>query len=70
MDSDFDFPVDRNIPVERARRRYPFAVMKVKDSFLTTDESVRAAAAQYGARHGKKFTVSKTREGFRCWRTA
>ena len=45
--------------------------MKIGQSFvLPVREPSRGYAAinAYGRRHGLKFKVRKTKEGFRCWR--
>lgn len=67
-----DFALEDGMPVERTRYRYPFASMKVGQSFVAPDERVRAAASRYAARTGMRFTVNKTPEGtgYRCHRIA
>jgi len=61
--------IESGIPLPE---RYPFAKMKVGDSFLIPESVSRHAAAvaalRYGAANGKKFTTRKTPEGYRCWR--
>ena len=52
--------------------KFPFAEMKVGDSFLVPDGTNRSTVAVYANRHGKKtgtkFTLRRTPEGIRCWR--
>jgi len=65
--------VDKDIPIPRARGYhflYPFGEMNVGDSFAWEGDydCLRAAASQYGRRHGMKFVTRKTRDGLRCWR--
>lgn len=63
-------PIDSNVPLPT---RYPFAGMKVGDSFLVpsgvTRQAVAVAASRYGRKHKMKFSTRKLKEGgFRCWR--
>jgi hypothetical protein len=52
--------------------KFPFADMRVNDSFLLLGNTKRAtvavAAARYAKKTNKKFTVRQTPEGYRCWR--
>ena len=52
--------------------KFPFAEMKVGDSFLVPEGMNKSTVAVYANRHAKKtgtkFTVRKTAEGYRCWR--
>jgi len=52
--------------------KFPFAEMKVGDSFLvpvgTHKNTVAVYATRYARKTGTKFTVRKTPEGYRCWR--
>lgn len=52
--------------------KFPFAEMKVGDSFLVPAKASKNTVAVYATRHarktGTKFTVRKTPEGYRCWR--
>ena len=55
----------------KRRRKYPFSIMKVGDSFDCNRgniASVRVAANLYAKRHGGVFSVRKTLDGYRCWR--
>lgn len=64
--------VIEDIPVQSGYRnygKYPFGQMLVGQSFLCTDHiRVRASASDYGKRHGKKFSVRKEGEMYRCGR--
>ena len=71
-----EFKVE-NKPVVRPRieaRRYPFARMKVGQSFYFEYHNfndlnrVRSAASQYSRRHGVKFSIVKEGDGYRCGR--
>lgn len=54
---------------------YPFDIMEVNDSFLAegmkTAANLYACISRYVKKEGagKRFTVRKTEEGFRVWRT-
>ena len=65
-----DIKVESNIPLPI---KYPFANMRMGDSFLLPEGvnriAVAVAASRYGRSNNKKFTVRKTKDGFRCWRT-
>lgn len=54
--------------------KYPWKTMDIGDSFLfpaeMKEQSVRSLPYEAGKTHGRKFTVRKTEEGFRCWRIA
>jgi hypothetical protein len=54
--------------------KYPWATMKVGDSFLfpsnIKQQSCYNIAKYGGLRNGVKFSVRKTDEGYRCWRIA
>jgi hypothetical protein len=64
--------IDKNIPLPPRRgggvSKYPWATMKVGDSFLATKSAV-AASVSY-CRHNKnvKFVSRKTDKGIRIWR--
>lgn len=71
-----EFKVE-NKPVVRPRieaRKYPFARMKVGQSFyfeyhdFNDLNRVRSAASQYSRRHGVKFSIVKEGDGYRCGR--
>jgi hypothetical protein len=59
------------MPVPNAR--YPFALMKLGDSFSFDEKelnSVRNSSAAYGKRHDQKFRCRQLDGAWRCWRTA
>lgn len=63
-------PIDKNVPLPA---RFPFAGMKVGDSFAVPADVKRAtvavAASRYGKENGKVFSVRKMKDGsYRCWR--
>lgn len=62
--------IESNVPLPS---KFPFAQMKVGDSFLAPPDinrtSVSVSAKRFGTKHGMKFTVRKVEQGFRCWRT-
>lgn len=69
--------VEKGIPLPPKRHnvkfgvgKYPFATMKVGESFLTTDFAVAYAASWYGKRTGRKFATRAVEGGVRVWRTA
>jgi hypothetical protein len=53
---------------------YPFQNMRFGDSFFmlspgdSSAKALRSSAYRYGKRYGKKYTVRKEKDGFRCWR--
>jgi hypothetical protein len=74
-------PIDKNVPIppERKRggqRKYPFRTMMVGDSFLVKESGERvrltlgSAASVAGRRLKRTFTVRKTEDGHRVWRTS
>jgi hypothetical protein len=52
--------------------KFPFAKMKIGDSFLIPVGVNKSTVSVYANRHAKKtgtkFTVRKTPDGYRCWR--
>ena len=72
--------IDKDVPQPTARNghhgqsKYPFAEMKVGDSFagIGTATAVRSAFVYWTRRHDKsrKFSVHATATGCRCWRVA
>lgn len=70
--------IEKNIPlpsrdtgIGERRRKYPFNEMVSGDSFLVNGarvESIRSAMYAYGKKHGKKFSMRKTDDGYRIWR--
>lgn len=62
--------VESNIPVPS---KFPFAGMRVGDSFAVPPDkkrtTVNVAAMRYGKKHGMKFTVRLMPDrSLRCWR--
>jgi len=62
--------VQKNIPLPR---KFPFADMKVGDSFAVPSDvkrvAVSVAAMRFGRKHGMKFTIRQLADKtFRCWR--
>ncbi len=68
-----DIKIEKGVARPRVggRKKYPFGDMEVDDSFAVPVEisnHVRAAASYYGIRNGKKFSVCKYGDAYRCWR--
>lgn len=67
--------IESGIPIPKEKMAgpaYPFAKMKVGDSFLVPHSrasAMKAAKQYYQSRHSAKFTVRKVAEGTRVWRT-
>lgn len=74
-EKEMTFKIEKNAkrPDARPRNRFPFDEMEVGDSFFISDASTKlsctSAASWYGTRHGKKFSVLRSDDGWRCWRT-
>jgi hypothetical protein len=67
------FLIEKGIPVPMVSgtRVYPFPSMEVGDSFsIDRKEKVAAAASVFGKRHGVKFSLRRTGNGYRVWRVA
>jgi len=64
------FTIESNIEIPIPRLKYPFPDMKVGDSFFCQDKRVKNASAQFGNRHGMKFTIRVVEGGYRLWRVA
>jgi hypothetical protein len=69
-----ELAVDKRVPIPV---KFPFAKMKVGDSFAVPRDIKRAAvsvaAMRFGRKHNMKFTVRQTDAkgaAFRCWRIA
>jgi hypothetical protein len=76
-----EYVIESGIPITQKRAgvsSYPFASMKVGDSFAISNndrgvERVRAVASLYGTQHAMKFSVRMTdphARTYRCWRVA
>ena len=62
--------IDKQFPIPI---KYPFAKMKIGDSFAVPPDvkrpAVTVAAMRYGRKHGMRFTVRQVADKtFRCWR--
>lgn len=70
------FKIEKNIPIPNTiGEHYPFAKMKVKDSFVVgrldakQAPRFRTAALNQGRKLKMKFSVKKVADGaLRCWR--
>ena len=65
--------IDKGVPLQTNRQKYPFAQMAIGDSFFVADISslkLSSAASYWDKRHGTKFTVRKVDGGVRVWRIA
>lgn len=74
-----EITIDKSVPLPpvRGRGKYPIREMKAGDSFAVPEgasQSLRETISQMKRREksakGKLFTVRKTPDGYRCWRTA
>jgi len=69
-----EYTIEHDVPMPAPKAVYPFAVMKMGDSFALSQEklnNVRNAAQAYGKRHDQKFRFRQVgTEVWRCWRTA
>lgn len=68
------YEIESGVPLLKAgvKARFPFKLMKVGDSFAVPDsdvKSVRVMASAYTI-DGRRFSVRKTENGARVWRTA
>lgn len=65
------FKIEKGIPLPE-KTKYPFEDMEVGDSFFddTSSEAKIRGAAGLASQHGHKFKVTKTPDGYRCWRIA
>ena len=64
--------IQKDVPMDFAKNKYPFAEMEVGDSFFAKKsevDKVRSAASHHSKRHGGgRFTTRAVRGGYRCWR--
>lgn len=70
-----DIKIDKNVPMLKAARGYPFKTMEIGDSFLVPSdisEVYQKTIAGMGNRQHKpmRFRSKKTPEGYRVWRIA
>ena len=65
-----DFVIEKNIPIQRGREKYPFLKMEIGDSFVFSGNRkvIGAAASWYGSRYKMKFTTRSVDGGVRVWR--
>lgn len=82
MKKKLEYGVTRNKPLPRPRRqgnyngpkvKYPFATMKVGDSFPLKDgddaHTIRAAGYSYGKRNEMRFVIRRDdKKALCCWR--
>lgn len=69
IDKDIPFPERMN----KGKSMYPFAAMKIGDSFLVPFENrnrVSVAMVTANRKIGKKFASKKVEDGIRVWRIA
>jgi len=58
-------------PAKRGRKaKYPFASMKVNDTYFSENVNVRLSAYAYGKRHNMTFTGRAEQGGVRITRVA
>lgn len=62
--------IDKNVPIPV---KFPFAKMKIGDSFAVPPDvkrpAVTVAAMRFGRKYGVKFTVRQVADKtYRCWR--
>lgn len=63
--------VSRDVPLPPARRRYPYVVMEVGESFFVDSGSLQVVCnANYRAskRLGRRFIARREEGGVRVWR--
>lgn len=72
-----EFLIERGARMPRSaqagKRRYPFNQMEIGDSFafpLADRHKLASAASLYGQRTSRKFSIRKTGNCCRVWRTA
>jgi len=64
--------IEKNVRMPRRLNKYPLSEMNVGDSFLVEEGcelSLRQKIFHFSKKTGKKFSVLKTPDGKRCWRT-
>ncbi len=70
----YAYKIERNVPVPKKvgrKRKYPFDIMKVGDSFaapVKVAASMKACAMQFAKLHNRKFTMRIADGSIRCWR--
>ena len=66
------YKIEKNKPLS-SKLKYPFADMRIDDSFFVPDQhkqgaGVVSSAHYYGKRNGKKFATRYEDGGIRIWR--
>lgn len=65
--------IEKRVPMpprRNARNGYPWADLKIGDSFFVTDRGLRGSFYSVAARHGYRIAVRNDGDGIRVWRTA
>lgn len=62
--------IDRNVPIPKHRGHYPWALMKVGDSFFVEGgmHGIQSQASVRGAKDGRKYATRSENGGVRVWR--
>jgi len=70
-----EYKIQSNVPIplKGTQRKFPFAAMKVGDSFVcskTEENTLRQTASRFAKLNQVKFSVLKEEKGIsvRCWR--
>ena len=64
--------VSRDVPLPEPRRRYPYKVMDIGDSFFVDNQDVRTMSNnnyRAGKNYARKFVARREGNGVRVWRT-
>lgn len=68
------FKIDKGIPLDKERRKYPLPAMEVGDSFFVAGGSSQTIGGSFAAQRPKKFAVRTVTEngvkGVRVWRVS
>ena len=66
-----EFKIEAGVPLPLYENtKYPFGKLKIGQSFLAHEKTVRAAAYKYGRYNNLKFKTRAEGDGIRIWRTA
>ena len=65
-----DIKIEKGIPLPIPRQRYPFATMKIGESFFSDKSGVQNLSSIYSKKGKAKFTCRKVEGGFRVWRVS
>jgi len=63
--------LDKGVPLPVARKKYPYAVMEVGDSFFVAEGGIQNVCNQnyrMGKKLGMSFIARKEGDGVRVWR--